>query len=88
MKLLSEAEYDQAVLELDDLLDADPEDDSLEGQRIIELTDAIYEYEEEHYPIELNAEHSEDDDIPFITTLREEDKLDDNDKTAYDNDSE
>ncbi len=50
MKLENELEYNKAVLEIDDLMDA-PEDDQVAMARLDELVQAVVDYEEIHYPI-------------------------------------
>jgi antitoxin component HigA of HigAB toxin-antitoxin module len=47
--ILTEADYDAALVELDKIFDAD--DDTPEGKRLMELADMIEAYEKVHYPI-------------------------------------
>lgn len=51
MKINNEEEYDKAMLEVDDLIDA-PEHDLKAMARLDELSAAAEEYEEEHYPVD------------------------------------
>ena len=47
---MNEIAYRAALTEIDDLFDA--EVDTPEGNRLVELVDAVVAYEDEHYPIE------------------------------------
>jgi HTH-type transcriptional regulator/antitoxin HigA len=49
--LRSEAEYDAAVLEIDELLDANPEPGSEEHDRLEFLSVLVEAYDDEHYPM-------------------------------------
>lgn len=51
MKISTESEYNAAILEIDDLIDC-PDDDQVAMNRLEQLSIAVEEYEEIHYPIE------------------------------------
>jgi len=48
--LSSRDEYDTALAEFSKLLDLDPEPNTPEGIRFVELADALQEYENSFYP--------------------------------------
>lgn len=47
--MLTETEYEAAMLRIEQLMDGDPELDSAEGKELDELVGACVEYEHAHY---------------------------------------
>jgi HTH-type transcriptional regulator/antitoxin HigA len=50
-KIETEEEHQKALTEIETLMAADPEPDTVDGDRLNELSNLVQEYERVHYPI-------------------------------------
>lgn len=57
-KITNEEQYESVLVEVERLIDIDPEPGAKEFDRLGFLSDMISEYEDEYYPIDFPSENS------------------------------